>query len=972
MKPLVIFVFLHSLVISGIAQYTGNLSKEQWVDSVFKTLNEDEKIAQLMVLRTTELLDRKTMKIAYYDSVVAAAIVKYNIGAVCIFQGQVTWQAEMLNRLQSLARTPIMICVDAEYGLGMRLLDSVRRYPYQLTLGAVQDPAIIYKYGTAVAKQLHRMGIHVDYAPVVDVNNNPANPVIGYRSFGEDKYKVASYGLQYMKALQDNGIMACAKHFPGHGDVSVDSHYDLPVINKSREQLDSLELYPFRRLFSGGVASVMVAHLFIPAIDSETNRATSISYNNVTKLMRDEIGYKGLTFTDALEMKGVSKYFPSGEASVQSLIAGNDMLCLPGNVDTCIATIKEAISQKRLTWKIIDSKVKRVLAAKYDYVLGNTQPINTTNIVNDLNADADRVTAMVAENSLTIVRNENKSLLTLKKKDAGKILYVGIGLKEENTIVRKLKEEYNAAFIPVDAATTISQSDIDNWLKNYSIVLAGVHAYSFSPINNFNISASQAQVLQTLQQYNNAAILYFGNPYAISNSCNARNLIVAYEDDSIFQQNAFDFLTGMKPAKGTLPVTVCNELKFGQGVVQGNPPIDPTSSYSRFYKIDSIANDAIAHKAFPGCVILAAKDGRVIYHKAFGHSEYEPSPAVSLENIYDLASVTKTSATTVALMKLYDEGKFNLERTLGDYLPWTKGSDKEHLKIRDILLHQAGLVPFITFYKETIDTITGKPDSVIYSAKPKPGYSVRVAENLYMRNDWNDTMFQRILRSPLGPPGKYVYSDNDFILLGKIVEALTGMTLDRYVQKTFYSRMGLATTGFKPRDRFPVDELIPTEEEKNHFRRQLIHGDVHDEGASMFGGVSGHAGLFSDAYDLAMLYQMLLNGGELNGTRYLKPETINFFAEYHSDISRRGYGFDKPEKDNAVRKEPYPCKSASPKTFGHTGFTGTCVWVDPESKLVFVFLSNRVYPTRNNSLISDMNIRPTIMETLYEVTRINK
>ncbi|MEJ0106643.1 MAG: glycoside hydrolase family 3 N-terminal domain-containing protein [Bacteroidota bacterium] len=966
MKRLFVFIYFSLSFTFLFGQYKTSLSRQQWVDSVFKTLNEDEKIGQLMVLRTTELIDRKTMKIAFHDSAVAAAIQKYNIGAVCIFQGQVSWQATMLNRLQNLAKTPLMVCVDAEYGLGMRLLDSVRRYPYQLTLGAVQDPGIIYQYGEAVAKQLRRMGIHVNYAPVVDVNNNPANPVIGYRSFGEDKYKVASYGIQYMKALQDNKVMACAKHFPGHGDVSVDSHYDLPVINKTREQLDSLELYPFRRLFAAGVGSVMIAHLFIPAIDSVANHATSISYNNVTKLMRDEIGYKGLTFTDALEMKGVSKYYPGGAASVQSLIAGNDMLCLPGDVDTCVLKIKEAIDQKLLSWNDIDNKVKKVLAAKYDYVINNIAPVNITNIVNDINKDADRITSLVAENSLTLVRNENKSLLSLKKEDRGKILYIGIGLTQENVIAKKLKEEYNAGFIPVDATTVIQQSDIDNWTKNYSVILAGVHAYNLSPANNFGISATQSQLLQSLEQYDNAAIIYFGNPYAISNSCAAKNIVAVYQDDSIFQQNAFDFLKGTKPAKGKLPVTVCTELKYGAGIIQNNGVINPSSSYSQLQVIDSIAQDAIARKAFPGCVILAAKDGEVIYHKSFGHDEDPGSPAVSRESIYDLASVTKTSATTIAVMKLYEQGKLNLDKTLGDYLSWTRGTDKAHLKIKDILLHQAGLVPFITFYRETIDTATGIPNPTIYSDKLKPGYGIRVAENLYMRNDWNDTMFQRIAKSPLGPSGKYVYSDNDFILLGKIVEALTGLTLDKYVQKFFYSKMGLATTGFKPRDRFPLDQLVPTEEEKDHFRRQLIRGDVHDEGASMFGGVSGHAGLFSDAYDLAMLYQMLLNGGEFNGTHYLNPETIKYFSEYHSDISRRGYGFDKPEKDNATRKDPYPCKSASLQTFGHTGFTGTCVWVDPESKIVFVFLSNRVYPTRNNSLLSDMSIRPKILEAIYQ------
>ncbi|MGC4037929.1 MAG: glycoside hydrolase family 3 N-terminal domain-containing protein [Chitinophagaceae bacterium] len=388
MKRLLIFAsfFLYSFISFG--QYKSQLSRQQWIDSVFKTLNDDEKIAQLMVLRTTALIDRKTMTIAYYDTSVAAAIQKYNIGAVCLFQGQVSWQANMINRLQSLAKTPLMVCIDAEYGLGMRLLDSVRRYPYQLTLGAVQDPKIIYQYGTAVAKQLHRMGIHVNYAPDVDINNNPNNPVIGYRSFGEDKYKVAAYGIQYMRALQEHSIMACAKHFPGHGDVAVDSHYDLPVINKSKSQLDSLELYPFRQLFNAGVGSVMIAHLFIPAIDSGTNRATSISYNTITGLMRNEIGYKGLTFTDALEMKAIAKYYPSGENSVQSLIAGNDMLCLPGDADTCIMKVKEAIDQKRLSWADIDNKVKKVLGAKYDYVIGNIKPVSVPNIVNDLNEDA--------------------------------------------------------------------------------------------------------------------------------------------------------------------------------------------------------------------------------------------------------------------------------------------------------------------------------------------------------------------------------------------------------------------------------------------------------------------------------------------------------------------------------------------------------------------------------------------------------
>jgi len=381
--------------------------------------------------------------------------------------------------------------------------------------------------------------------------------------------------------------------------------------------------------------------------------------------------------------------------------------------------------------------------------------------------------------------------------------------------------------------------------------------------------------------------------------------------------------------------------------------------------IDSIALDGIAKKAFPGCVVLAAYNGEILYNKAFGNYKYESSPAMTTESIFDLASVTKVSATTVSVMKLYEQGKLDLNKTIGDYLPWTKGSNKAGLLIKDILLHQAGLVPFIAFYTETIDKVTGEPNPAIYADRSKPGFTVRVAENIYMRDDWTDTMFSRILKSPLGPKNKYVYSDNDFIFLGKIVEQLSGMTLDKYAATTFYQPMGMATTGFKPLNRFPVDKIVPTETEK-HFRRQTMQGDVHDEGASMFGGVAGHAGLFSNAYDLSMLYQMLLNGGEFNGERYLKPETIKLFTAYNSSISRRGFGFDKPEKDNIITKEPYPSALASPETFGHTGFTGTCVWVDPKYGIVYVFLSNRVYPTRDNGKLSNMRIRAKIQDAIYK------
>jgi beta-N-acetylhexosaminidase len=940
----------------------GNLNQQQWVDSLFNSLSEDEKIAQLMVIRAHSNLGPD------HVAKVAGDIQQYNVGALCYFQGGPVRQANLTNYYQSIAKTPLMVTIDAEWGLGMRL-DSVDKFPYQLTLGAMNDEELVYKMGVAVGEQCKRIGVQVNYAPVIDINNNPNNPVIGYRSFGEDKHKVAQFGVAYMKGMQDAGIMACAKHFPGHGDVDVDSHLDLPVINKSMAQLDSVELMPFKAIFKAGVGSVMIAHLYIPAIDTAANRATSISKNNVTGLLRNELGYNGLTFTDALEMKGVAKYFPGGTIAVEALIAGNDMLCLPASVPETIQAVKDAIGQKRLSWKDIDDKVKKVLNAKYELGLNKIKPIDTNNLLNDLNAKTNEIRYEVATKTITLLRNNSDAFPLSQNK---KVAYIGIDTSSLlNDFGKRLKEDWKADTYFFTYKDSLPQTEtLLTSIKdgNYDAVVIGIHNYNLRPANNYMISQPAVNLVRDLQSYNTATFV-FGNVLATSNFCDSKNLIACFQDDDITRNVAADLLAGKIVTKGTLPVSVCN-FKYGEGMVHGGirPEVVITKP-GKFSAVDSIVNDAIAKKAFPGCVVIAVHDGSIVYHKAFGHYEYEPSPAMSTESIFDLASVTKVSATTVSVMKLYEEDKLDLNKKLGDYLPWVRGTDKANLKIENILLHQAGLVPFIPFYKETIDTATGIPNPAIYSDKSKPGFTIRVAENLYLRNDWEDTIFSRILKSPLGPPNKYVYSDNDFIFLGKVVEALSGMKLDEYVQKNFYNKMGMATTGFKPRNRFAVDRIVPTETEK-HFRRQTMQGDVHDEGASLFGGVAGHAGLFSDAYDLSMLYQMLLNGGEFNGERYLKPETIKYFTAYHSEVSRRGFGFDKPEKDNATRKEPYPAISVSPQTYGHTGFTGTCVWVDPKSKLVYIFLSNRVYPTRDNNKLSQMFIRGKIQDAIYHALGI--
>lgn len=963
-RPLSLVLLFLSL--HGFSQQISSVGAAKWVDSIFNTLTEDQRIAQLMVVRMASLDGRR---VVFYEKEVKEAIEKYNIGGVCLFQGAPTKQAALINELQTLSKSPLFISIDAENGLGMRM-DSVLPLPRQMMMGAIDDPSLVYQYGRLVGEQCRRIGIQINYAPVVDINNNPANPVINDRSFGEDKYKVALLGIQYMRGLQDEGVMAVAKHFPGHGDVSVDSHRDLPVINKSKAELDSLELYPFRQLVKAGVGGVMVAHLSIPSLDSRKNIASSISAAAITNLLRSDLGFNGLVITDALDMQGVAKYFPAGEISVKALEAGNDMLCLPGDIPGSIKKIKEAIKNKSLSWEQINQRVKKVLTAKYQYGLSTWQPVNLTNLTNDLNAKTVEMHRQIAQRSITLLRNEDQAIFPLAK--GRRVAYLGIGLNKDNEFAKQVRDEYDAHvyYFDYNLKEEMIKPTLDILKTRYDVVIIGVHRYNRYPANNFGISRAALALIDSVQRQNRSITMVFGNPYAIKDLCDSRILVACYQDDDVTHQTAMDLLGGRFVAKGKLPVTVCSNFKSGDGIVfnrllQQVRPADLGFSMNKLTKIDSIVNDAIRNHAIPGGVVLVAKDGKIAYERSFGYMGYDSVEPVYPETIYDLASVTKVMATTLSVMKFYDEGKLDLNKTLGDYLPWTKGTNKEHLVLWDILLHQAGLRGWIPFYMETLDSLQGrKASDSIYSVTPDSLHITRVAENLYLRRDWTDTIFSRILQSPVGPLGTYIYSDLDFIFLGKIIEQLSGMRLDQYVEKTFYKPLHLTSTAFRPREHFALNNIAPTEEEPI-FRRQLLRGDVHDPGAAMFGGIAGHAGLFSDADDIAVLCQMLLNGGKINGIRFFKKETVDFFTAYHAN-SRRALGFDKPERDNYIRPDPYPTLSASPQTFGHTGFTGTCIWVDPEQNLIFIFLSNRVYNNGDVNRFLRMNVRPKVHELIYQ------
>ncbi|CAN5314562.1 glycoside hydrolase family 3 N-terminal domain-containing protein [soil metagenome] len=952
MKKFLLLIF----ILFRLSSFCQIAAQKIWVDSVFNSLTDNERIAQLMAVRVSE---KKSTGVVFYDDKVLEAISKYNIGGVVLFQGSPFQQAQFVNKFQSAAKTPLMVCVDAEWGLGMRF-DSIIPFQKQMMLGAMNNASVVKGYGKVVAEQLKRAGIQVNYAPVVDVNNNPNNPVINDRSFGEDKFKVALYGIQYMKGLQHNGVLATAKHFPGHGDVSVDSHFDLPVINKTLQQLDSLELYPFRQIFKAGIGSVMIAHLYIPSIDSTPNLATSLSAKNVTGLLRNDLQYNGLTFTDALNMQGVAKFFPGGSIAVQALIAGNDMLCLPEDVPAAITLVKEAINNNRLTWYDIYNKCRKVLTVKYAYGSANIKPLGLENITNDINRSADSLRRVVAEHAITLLADSNKEFFPLIK--GHPIAYVAIGINKENAIIKKMRNELNADIFYFNYQQDRSRIKliVDLLKRKYSRVITGIHNLQRSPVTNFGLSASAIQLANALDTLPNNLTMVFGNAYAIKNFCNATNLVLCYEDDEVTQATAADLLFGKLVFKGTLPVTVCEKYPYGSGKVFSDlfkvaTPQSLKLNSDSLILIDSIASDAIAQRAMPGCIVLVAKDGKIGYQKAFGNYRYDQSDTVSLRTFYDIASVTKIAATTIAIMKLYDEKKISLSDKISKFLPEAVGTNKENFTIKNVLLHQAGFASGIPLNIK---------DRHMISASLTDSFPYRIAEDMYGRYDWQDTLMEQIMKSRTVAKRKYEYSDLDFIVLGKIVESITKKPLDEYVQETFYDPMGLENIGFNGIDKFPKNKIAPTETDTS-FRMQMLQGDVHDPIAAMFGGVSGNAGLFSTVDNVAAIMQMLVNNGEFRGKKYIKPSTIKLFTAYNSSASRRGLGFDKPEKDNNKRPEPYPSKYSSSLSFGHTGFTGVGVWADPKYKLVYVFLSNRIQPSADNNKLQKMNIRGKISDVIY-------
>lgn len=938
-----------------------------WVDSVFRSLTPDQRIAQLMIIRAWGFKD------SVYDDSLTNIIRKYNPGGVCFFKATPVHQAYLTNRLQDSAATPLLITTDAEWGLGMRI-DSAFSFPRQMALGALQNDSLIYQMGRAIARDCKRMGIHINYAPVVDINNNPLNPVIGFRSFGENREAVAKKGGLIMHGMQDEGIMATAKHFPGHGDTDTDSHLTLPVINHTSARMDSIELYPFKALIREGVEGVMIGHLYVPCYDTTKDLATTLSPKVVTTLLKDSLGFRGFAITDALDMKGVTKYHQPGEVEVKALLAGNDILLLPENLEMAIAGIRSAIDSGHLMQSDVDQRCRRILQLKQKMGLDKRCPVNLKNLTEDLNPVSSEVLMQeIVDESITLVKNDI-GIIPLTGLDRRKIAVISLG-DTNRTEFQRMAGNYCDA-VPYNLPVKFSETTANDLIKRlsaYDILLLGIHRIS-STADSFALSRQELKLIDTLIRANRVIPVVFGTPYSLRllpGLGRAEAIVVAYQDNRATGAAAAQVVFGGLPARGQLPVSA-SMFNYGTGEQTTRSRLSFVAPESlgipraALSAIDSIALHGIAARAYPGCQVLFAKNGAVFYSKAFGHARYEDTLPVTTQQLYDLASITKVAATTLAIMKLTDGSNLALDDTLGKFLPGLRGSNKANLKIGDVLAHQAGLQPWIPFYKKTIKN--GKPDPAIYQPERSEAYPLRVAEFLYIRKDYSDSIYKTIIESPLRSDRNYKYSDLGFYLLRLVVEEVSGKPFAAYLNENFYKPMGLKTMGFTPRDRVELSELIPTEYD-TQFRMQLIRGDVHDPGAAMLGGISGHAGLFSNAQELAVIFQMLLQNGTYGDKSYVSEKTVSAFTTRYNPGSgnRRGLGVDKPP---AIWSADGPaCNSASGASFGHSGFTGTYVWADPSNNLLYVFLSNRIHPDTGNQKLSQMNIRTDIHQTMYEILK---
>ena len=907
----------------------------------------EEKIAQLIFIRIHSNKD------AQYNIQKIKEIEKYQPGGVCFFQGGPLREINLTNRIQAVSKIPLLVSMDAEWGVAMRL-DSVPAFPRQMTFGALsaENDTLIYEMGREVAKQCNLLGVHINFAPCVDVNNNAKNPVINSRSFGENPTRVVEKSLLYMRGMQENGLIACAKHFPGHGDTETDSHYGLPVIKKTKEELWKTELYPFQKMMENGCEMIMISHLNIPALDSTPGSIATTSSKIVTQLLKNEMGFNGIIITDGMEMEGLRKTYPKGaDAEIKCLQAGVDILLLPNELSTIVPLLKKAVETGEIDEKSIDDKCLKLLLLKEKWGITTFKPIPTTNVMESLNhVNVKNLITQVETKALTLVKNEQQ-ILPLQGNEKTCLLFMGD--TENEGFTRKISQAFGLPFIKIDK--TIKKEDIPVSISKFSKYEQIIVAYLSTnqmPAKNYGTTQESVAFLNELGKTKKIILALFGNPYALAQFKTLSRfdaVIVGYQRTENSTHAALQAIFGETPLEGKLPVSV---LEYN------TTSFLPNNLNS---EIDRIVEKGIREKVYAGAQVWVSKNGKPWFVKNYGTTDYQEENAVTAHTLYDVASITKPLATTLALMKLYDENRFSLKDTIGKYVSWLAGSDKSTLRIEELLTHTSGLQAFIPYYKNLLpDTVR----TIYLNDSATETFTIPVANNLFLNHDYQDTIRKIISESTLKPK-KYLYSDLGFFLLKEMIEKITQNSCEAYIFSEFYEPLGLKDTYFNPAIKgIDLKRIAPTEND-TVFRNQVVKGYVHDQTAALFGGFSGNAGLFSTAHDLAVILEMLMKKGTYNGKRFISEKTVQLFTTpyFCNGSKRRALGFDTP---NAEKPSEILPKKASTISFGHQGFTGTVFWCDPKEKLIYIFLSNRVFPTVEPNLLSKSKIRLLVHEKVYD------
>ena len=965
-------LFFIAFLVTFFNSYSQNLdplrtddyyAQEKWVDSILNSMTIDQKMGQLFMIQAYSNLD------TVHENKIKEMIQKYHVGNLIFMQGTPSKQVQLTNTYQSLSKIPLMIGFDGEWGLDMRLQNTYK-FPWNMTLGAIQDNTLIRKFGEHLGRHAKRVGIHVNFAPVVDINTNPLNPIIGNRSFGEDKQNVTQKAIAFSQGMQSEGVLANAKHFPGHGDTATDSHLKLPVLTFDRQRLDSVELYPYKRVFDAGMASVMTAHLSIPVLESNPKLPTSLSPSVVTDLLKEELGFLGLIFTDGLNMKGAADYSSSAEIDLAAVLAGNDVLLIPQDVPATISLMKNSIQTGVLSPERIDESVRKILLAKYKVGLHLHKPIDTLNLVKDLNTIEDEVLHReLVKNSITIIKNKKNILPIEDLKKHKKIAYVALGDDTGDQFLDAL-----AKYSKIHKVDSNNLNEVIDILEDFDLVVVGFHKSNAHPWKPYEFSNQELVWLHEIARKNKTILAVFASPYSLLNIKSFTNLeavLVAYQNSEIAQEITAQTIFGAIEATGKLPVSIKNEFPVGTGIItkslqrlQYSIPEAVGMSSKKLARIDSVATVVLEEKMSPGLQVLVARKGVVVYEKSFGYHTDKKKNPVKNSDVYDVASLTKILASLPMLIKAEEEKKIALSSSVRKIVPRFKKSNKDTVTVQEILSHYGQLKAWIPFYKLTQDSITNKNLKKFYRAKKTKKFTIKVAEDLFLNSSYKDSIYKYIRDAEQREKPGYKYSDLGYYIFKEALEKRYKKDLNVLVDDEFYEPLGANRMSYLPLAKFDKLSIVPSEKD-SYFRHQLLHGYVHDMGAAMLGGVGGHAGLFANSNDVAKMMQLYLQKGYYGGKRYFKAATFDKFNKrYYSDKKvRRGLGFDKPQLDSTIMAT---CGCVSDESFGHSGFTGAYTWADPVSGILYVFLSNRVFPTMENYGLVDQDIRTKIQQIIQE------